>query len=181
MWRSLMILAVLLVSAGRGMAQEPGSLRSGDQVRLQAQSMKGVYDVVHSTGTALTVRDRRTSEEIQLSLANVERLDVRLGRRSRGAGLVRGMALGLLIGAVPGAVLGYAAGDDPPGWFSFTAEEKAVLMGTLMGTAGTAVGGTIGAVKPGSRWHRVMPGNSTSVAVVPLRTRAVGVLLSRNF
>jgi hypothetical protein len=44
----------------------------------------------------------------------------------------RGHALkGLLIGIGVGMVLGFADGDDPPGWFSFSAGDKAVLFGIL--------------------------------------------------
>ncbi len=44
----------------------------------------------------------------------------------------RGHALkGLLIGIGVGMILGFADGDDPPSWFSFSAGEKAILFGIL--------------------------------------------------
>lgn len=51
---------------------------------------------------------------------------------------MEGLGLGLLSGVVTGAVIGFADGDDESGFFAFTAEEKALLGGILLGGAGAS-------------------------------------------
>ncbi len=42
-----------------------------------------------------------------------------------------------------GAALGFMSGDDPPGWFSMTAEEKAVVGGAVFSVMALVVGGVV--------------------------------------
>jgi hypothetical protein len=58
----------------------------------------------------------------------------RLGLRRRGHALK-----GMLIGAGLGMILGFADGDDPPSWFSFSASDKAIIYGIVFAPVG-AVG-----------------------------------------
>jgi hypothetical protein len=46
-------------------------------------------------------------------------------------------------GFMTGAIIGFAQGDDPPGWFSTTAGEKALILGTAGFAAGALIGGLI--------------------------------------
>jgi len=57
-----------------------------------------------------------------------------------------GLGLGLAIGGGGGALIGLASGDDKPGWFSFTAGEKATILGLGFGAIGCVVGGIAGAI-----------------------------------
>lgn len=59
--------------------------------------------------------------------------------------VVQGMAIGGLLLGVGGALIGYACGDDPPGWISFTADQKAAFFGTTLALVGIIVGGVSGA------------------------------------
>ncbi len=69
-------------------------------------------------------------------------------------GALEGAGVGLLVGAAGGAVVGYASGDDPPcsdeSWFclSFSAGEKAEILGVYAGglgaVSGLVLGGLIG-------------------------------------
>jgi hypothetical protein len=175
MRRFILILAIAIVQSD-GLAAQSARIRPGDQVRLHAPSPRGVFDVVEWSESSATLRDRRTGNQFELSVSSIEGMDVRLGRQTPGHGLLRGLAFGALIGGASGAVLGFASGDDPPGMFSFTAEEKAALMGGLFGVTGAVAGGVIGAAVPGSRWERVS--RVTPAAVVPLPRRGVGISLS---
>jgi hypothetical protein len=56
-----------------------------------------------------------------------------------------GGGYGFLGGASLGAVIGIALGDDPPGWFSYTAAEKAFMFGAALGLIGIIIGGIFGA------------------------------------
>jgi len=63
----------------------------------------------------------------------------------RGRGVLEGFGIGIVVGGVLGAIMGYAGGDDPPGYMSFSAEENAVIGGTFFGLLGGIVGIIIGA------------------------------------
>jgi len=56
-----------------------------------------------------------------------------------------GIAIGGLLLGGSGALIGYTDGDDPPGWLSFTAGQKAALGGITLGLLGIVVGGIGGA------------------------------------
>jgi hypothetical protein len=75
----------------------------------------------------------------------------------RGRGALEGLGLGALGGAGLGVVMGLASGDDQcdedgHNWciLTFTAEEKAVLFGFMMGSLGGLIGLVAGAIR-GSR------------------------------
>lgn len=64
---------------------------------------------------------------------------------SHGKGALQGLGIGFLVGALAGAVAGYAGGDDPPGWFSMTAAQKAGIGGVALGGLGALIGPFVGA------------------------------------
>jgi hypothetical protein len=85
----------------------------------------------------------------------VTELSVSRGRRPAGTRALRGAGVGLVIGGVGGAVIGFASGDDSGGFISFTAEEKALMAGTLMGAAGAVVGTVVGLLSRDEQWEAV--------------------------
>jgi hypothetical protein len=110
----------------RGFLQDSG----GDSVSLTEDVEASEVD-----GRAA---DQRTT---RLPFGDIASLSVH--RRSRfSTGIQAGLALGVV-----GALLGLADGDDPPGLISFTAGQKAGLLGSALGTLGICVGGTYGALK----------------------------------
>lgn len=52
------------------------------------------------------------------------------------------MGMGMLVGGGVGALIGLASGDDPPGFLSFSAGQKAMAVGLMLGLAG-GIGGLI--------------------------------------
>jgi hypothetical protein len=89
-----------------------------------------------------------------IAVQTTEVSDVRFVRR--GAGALEGLGLGLLGGALTGAIIGFADGDDPPESFlSFTAEEKAVIGGVLLGGVGGLLGLPIGAAVGSKDVYRI--------------------------
>jgi hypothetical protein len=65
--------------------------------------------------------------------------------RKRWKGAWQGLKIGALSGALSGAFMGLASGDDPPGWFSMKASEKALVGGLGFGVLGGLVGLPLGA------------------------------------
>jgi hypothetical protein len=62
---------------------------------------------------------------------------------SRG-GTGRTVLIGLFAGAATSAIIAYCTGDDPPGIFSYTAGQKAVIMGMVGGFVGALTGLIVG-------------------------------------
>ena len=97
-----------------------------------------------------------------------------------GSSARKGAGIGLLIGAATGAVIGFASGDDGPGWFSFTAEEKAALGAVGLGGLGAVIGLIAGAASSGERWEEV-PLNRLRVSFGPQRDGRFGFGASVRF
>ena len=88
--------------------------------------------------------------------------------RSRG----KTSLIGALVGLVAGMAVGYGSGDDPPGLFSFTAGEKAVITSIFTVPAGALTGLLIGPSK--ERWTPVTL--SARTAIAPIATRhSIGI------
>lgn len=60
--------------------------------------------------------------------------------------ILRGLGMGLGSAAATGIFIGLIDGDDPPGWFSLTAEEKALLFSIILAVPGLIIGTTAGAL-----------------------------------
>ena len=82
--------------------------------------------------------------------------------------------------ATHGAVIGLASGDDPPGFLSFTAEEKAALGAFVFGGLGGVIGLIAGTASPGERWEEV-PLVRLRVGFAPQRDGRLGIGASVRF
>jgi hypothetical protein len=58
--------------------------------------------------------------------------------------MLKGMGIGTAVGGGLGALIGFASGDDPPGFLSFTASEKAGAGAIVLGGLGFLVGTVAG-------------------------------------
>jgi hypothetical protein len=70
-------------------------------------------------------------------------------------------------------------GDDPPGWFSFTREEKALFLGVGLGAVGSVVGGLVGIAAPGERWQRLA--RMDAIHIAPEERGGVALAYSHRF
>lgn len=121
---------------------------------MWTESRVGPLEVEAADGTVVEARNS-SGDLVRMDLAAARRVAVSTGRRSTGAGAVRGLVIGLLAGGAGGAVIGYANGDDDPGIVSFSAGEKAIILGVVLGGAGALIGGIAGALSPGEEWQRI--------------------------
>ena len=83
--------------------------------------------------------DFKTSK---LMISDIKQLDFR--RKEK---IGRTILYGALSGFAFGGLIGLASGDDSGGFISFTAEEKALVLGTMGGITGVIVGAIVGTMK----------------------------------
>ena len=101
----------------------------------------GVDVIIDQSAFSNGEPSRSTQSAGIIAVRNEEILHVVIKGKSN---VLKGMGLGTLIGAGGGALLGFASGDDPPGWFSFTAGEKAEMGAVGLGAVGLVVGTVVG-------------------------------------
>ncbi len=175
----LLAVVAMLACSGAAAAQTYLPVGSGDQIRVVSVVGSGAYILQTIRGDTLVLHTTGNGARLEVPLASVERLERRWGR-DHGRGIRNGILYGGGIGAVTGAALGLAAGDDPPSmFFSFTAEEKAVILGTYFGALGALTGAVIGLIAPPSYWVPVqLPARAT---MAPALGRGAGVSISLAF
>ena len=162
MSRTLLLCAVLAIGSFKSVAAQEAPVSPGDRVRVWTAIDARGNPVGRPTVGTLSlwtadsvVVDTGKNGGVTIPRSMVTRVDQSLGRRSRGRSALRGAGFGLLIGGVGGAFSGLISGDDEPGWFAFTAEEKALIGGIAFGGMGTVLGGVIGALAPTDQWEQI--------------------------
>jgi hypothetical protein len=176
MMRSLaFVLALSAFIPTAGSAQATEQLRAGTRIRIDAPY--GEYFVVDATSDSLVLRGKGGMNH-RLAAHAVGRVRVE-APRSRGQAALGGFALWGMVGGAGGLVIGFASGDDPPGWFSSTAEEKALMGAVLMGGLSGITGALAGLVHPGSRWVDVS--QAVNVGFKPGRTGRVALTYTVKF
>ena len=107
-------------------------------VELKNQDIVKGY-LIQLKDAAIVLVEKEGAEPRVLSIAIIEELKFR--RKGK-----IGMSLGIGAGAglAAGAIVGYASGDDEPGFFSMTAEEKAIGSGILLFPVGAGIGAIVG-------------------------------------
>ena len=109
-----------------------------------------VGQVVATDDGLLTLRVADGTGRVIVRRQDITSMALSEGRASRG----KGALVGAVVGAGVGVLAGYAAGDDPPGWFAFTAGQKAAAFALLL----TPIGTLIGLVAPREeRWTELRP------------------------
>jgi hypothetical protein len=138
----------------------------GDEVVLEGQYGAQVTAVGVASAGGITFIDKANGGMVPPNEI------VRIKETSHGLGAVQGLGIGIGIGAGLGIVMGFASGDDECNdesgeggcWFSFSAGEKATILGVVFGGAGGLLGLIVGAMK-GSTTIYEQPGSNVSVRV----------------
>jgi hypothetical protein len=150
--RALLVIIVALLACAHTTAVDPANI---DQCRdLREKTAHREATVALRSGMELEARclflrpdstswlDPHTHELKTVATADV----VEVQMVHRGKGTLEGLGIGLLTGTLTGAVIGFADGDDPPGWFSMTAGQKAAMGGVAFGSLGGLAGTVAGAM-----------------------------------
>lgn len=155
------------------------AVKPGDYVRLVSSPDAERFAVERVTADSLFLRSTGPGGNVvRVSLNSLSTLEVRR-RNSRAGAAGRGALIGGAIGAGVGALIGLGSGDDAPGFLAFSAEEKAGLLGGLLGVVGGGIGAVAGASTVGQRWEPVALHGP--VGVTRLRGGAMAVTYSVAF
>jgi len=149
----LAVASFVLIPLG-AVAAQGVQLQSGDRIRITAppSALKNRIARVLSVRNDSLLLQVAPAETLTVALAGVTQLDVSTGRRRH---TLWGAGIGALGGVASGALIGFASGDDPPGFLAMTASEKAAFAGASLGVAGLAIGAVVGALKVSDRWTSV--------------------------
>ncbi len=161
------------------LAQESLPVTPGARVRIMARSVSKHRLV----GTAVTVsrdtiqfRAKKDAALLAIPIASLERLDVRTGSKGN---LANGALFGLVSGGAVGAIIGFAGGDDDESGL-FTAQDKALILGGVLGGIGLVFGTAIGASMESDIWESV-PLERIRVGVLPRQDGALALTASLRF
>lgn len=137
------------------------ALEAGSTVRLHGPSA-ATYTLTQSvkpSDTEIVLPPAGGTARAPLPCADVRRVELRAGSRSRVRSGLRGAGIGLLVGGVIGAGLGYLSfEEDDSGWEILSREETTLLGAVYLGGVTAVAGGVIGYAAPGSRWQDVPVG-----------------------
>jgi len=167
--------ALALVTAVSA-AEDTPQLEPGARVRVESATAQErvVGQLLGLNEKSLNLQVEDEEEPRLLLREDITALAVSGGRRSRGRGALIGAGTGIALGAL----IGLAAGDDPEDvWIGFSAGEKALGAGVLLGSIGALIGL---AVSPGERWENV-PLDDVRVSLGPVPGRGVGVFVTVAF
>ena len=163
-FRSGTVLAADVSSVG---GQVAPSLGQGSRVRITAPSLglnEAVGAVQEATDEAFVIQFEFPRRVGPVERSEIAAMDVSIQRQRK---VLKGLGVGLLLGAASGVVIGLASGDDEGGLIAFTAEEKALMAGAMLGLTGGVVGLIVGLVRRHDVWSPVLPGD-VDLTVLPL-------------
>ena len=172
--RRRIVPCALVVAVAFGAANAPGvvaqarpSIEPGSRVRITAPSLglnEAIGTVQGATREELVVQLEYPRRVATVDRSDITGMDVSVGQERK---VLKGLGVGMLIGAGSGVVIGLASGDDEGTFLAFTAEEKALMAGLVLGLAGGAVGLIVGAIDTHDVWSPTLPEN-LDLAVLPL-------------
>jgi hypothetical protein len=141
MRKRLIILIVLVFICCWGLPAK--DKKKGANIIIQKKDGKTITgELLTVKSDAIILMDSLNQTGITQSVKEIKKITVvKKGR------FFKGLGLGLVIGGGSGALLGLASGDDEPGWFSLTAEQKAAVGGLGLGIISALTGGIIEAIK----------------------------------
>jgi hypothetical protein len=109
--------------------------------------------------------DRKEVFEKDTVVRNQEILHVIVKGKSN---ILKGMGEGIIIGGGIGVLLGFLSGDDEEGFIRFTAAEKALALGVVLGGAGLIIGTIAGIASSASDRHIEPLGNRDFSILKPI-------------
>ena len=178
----VLVAAAMAPDVSSVVGQVAPSISQGSRVRITAASLElseAVGTVQEATREALVVQFEYPSRVATVDRSEIGKMDISIQQQRK---VLKSFGVGLLVGAGSGALIGLASGDDDPQqWFAFTAEEKALVGGAMLGLTGGVVGLIVGLVRRQDVWSPMLPGD-VDLTVQPLvREGGVGLHVGLAF
>ncbi|MGD9344413.1 MAG: hypothetical protein PVH84_01035 [Candidatus Aminicenantes bacterium] len=99
-----------------------------------------IGELIAVKDSSLLLKDAGTGTDLSVKVAEIK--VIKIAKKSN---FLKGVGIGFIGGAAFGAFVGFASGDDRPGWIAFSAEQKAAMVGLAFGVIGIIIGGIYGA------------------------------------
>jgi len=129
---ALLILSSLAAAEERRGAEILITKKDGTQV-------SGELVAVKKDSLLLVANEPAAGMDLTVGLKDIK--EVKIVKKSKAG---KGLLYGLLLGGGGGAAAGLLSGDDPDGFVSFSASDKAALFGIFFGGLGLVIGGIVG-------------------------------------
>jgi hypothetical protein len=126
---------------GEGINLSPDQ-KPGEKLVIQktdGQKVRG--ELIAVKQNSLLLKESESGVDVNVEISEIKMIKI-VNKPNFLAGVY-----GFIGGAALGATLGFAGGDDPPGWFSMTASDKALLAGSFFGLIGLIVGAIGGLIE----------------------------------
>ena len=138
-------------------AAEEQEVEEGARVRVSTTEVDTMTGYVEKLTTdALLIELDGESQSVSVPFADLEKIEISRGRRSRSQAAWSKAKWGALIGAVPGAIsLGLQ--HEQIGENGSSVGKAAALGAWSGGLFGGLIGAAIGAMSPGEAWEKVSP------------------------
>ena len=132
-------LAIFMTQVQCAHAQErkKGTYRLWVELLNSKEVVKG--ELLELKDSVISVRIWESEEVKHVGVTQIKRMKFR-----RKGAVGKGVGIGAGSGLVLGVIIGQSSGDDDPGFFSLTAEEKSFVNSVGLVPLGAAVGGVIG-------------------------------------
>jgi hypothetical protein len=135
--------AAILVVLSLVMSSAAKEKEKGAEVFIQKKDGQGIKaELLAVKEGRIILMDSFTQSEVIIAIDEIKSIQI-----AKKAKFFQGLGLGFLAGGALGAAAGFLSGDDQPGWFSLTAEQKAVGGGLAFGVLGASIGGIAGVIK----------------------------------
>jgi len=159
---TFLLVGTLALFAAPAWGQTLSDLQPGSDLQIETRDHRTIYSVLERTGVdTLFVSQGRDPLPRPMPIAEMQSLHVRVPRSS-GSGALRGMLIGGGIGGLTGMVIALSSREESQGCGqlsglceSTVTFAKVIGYTGLLGMAGMAVGGMVGAAAPGSQWKPV--------------------------
>ena len=122
------------------------------RVRVTARDARQIVRFEGQRADTLVLREFDTGAPLLLPLSTVQRLSVSGGRRSVGAGALRGLGIGLGVGVAGGAVIGALSPVNEDAFIKVSRAETVAIGAILVGGIGAVLGTLAGVSRPGEKW-----------------------------
>ena len=141
--KGIRVAAVALLALSFAMPSAAKEKRKGAEVLIHKKDGQKIKaELLAVKEGRLILMDSSDFTEVTCAVEDIRSLCV--VKRTK---ILKGLGLGSLSGGIAGSALGLLSGDDKPGFMSFTAGQKAVLIGVVLAATGGIIGGVSGAIK----------------------------------